>query len=34
MTIRIAKILGLNKILDLSKNLNIYQEIPNYSQYR
>ena len=28
MTIRIAKILGLNKILDLSKNLNIYQEIP------
>ncbi len=28
MTIRIAKILGLNKILELSKNLNIYQEIP------
>ena len=28
MTIRIAKMLGLNKILDLSKNLNIYQEIP------
>ena len=28
MTIRIAKILGLNKILDLSKNLNIYKEIP------
>ncbi len=28
MTIRIAKILGLNKILDLSKNLNIYDEIP------
>ena len=28
MTVRIAKILGLNKILDLSKNLNIYDEIP------
>ena len=28
MTIRIAKILGLEKILDLSKNLNIYDEIP------
>ena len=28
MTVRIAKILGLNKILDLSKNLDIYQEIP------
>ncbi len=28
MTIRIAKILGLDKILDLSKNLNIYDEIP------
>ena len=28
MTIRIAKMLGLEKILDLSKNLNIYEEIP------
>ncbi len=28
MTIRIAKILGLDKILDLSKKLDIYQEIP------
>ncbi len=28
MTIRIAKILGLEKILDLSKKLNIYNEIP------
>ena len=28
MTIRIAKILGLNKILDLSKKLNIYEDIP------
>ena len=28
MTVRIAKILGLNKILDLSKRLNIYEEIP------
>ena len=28
MTIRIAKMLGLEKILDLSKNLNIYDEIP------
>ncbi len=28
MTIRIAKILGLDKILNLSKNLNIYDEIP------
>ena len=28
MTIRIAKILGLNKILDLSKKLDIYEEIP------
>ena len=28
MTVRIAKILGLNKILDLSKKLNIYDEIP------
>ena len=28
MTVRIAKILGLNKILDLSKKLNIYKEIP------
>ncbi len=28
MTIRIAKKLGLNKILDLSKNLGIYTEIP------
>ncbi len=28
MTVRVAKILGLNKILDLSKDLNIYNEIP------
>ena len=28
MTVRIAKILGLNKILDLSKKLDIYDEIP------
>jgi len=28
MTVRIAKILGLEKILDLSKKLNIYDEIP------
>ncbi len=28
MTVRIAKILGLNKILDLSKKLDIYNEIP------
>ena len=28
MTVRIAKILGINKILDLSKKLNIYDEIP------
>ena len=28
MTVRIAKILGLDEILDLSKKLNIYQEIP------
>ena len=28
MTVRVAKILGLNKILDLSKKLNIYNEIP------
>ncbi len=28
MTVRIAKILGLNEILDLSKKLNIYNEIP------
>ena len=28
MTIRIAKILGLDKILDLSKDLSIYKEIP------
>ncbi|MDA8822695.1 penicillin-binding protein 1A [Candidatus Pelagibacter bacterium] len=28
MTVRIAKKLGLNKILDLSKKLNIYEEIP------
>ena len=28
MTVRIAKILGLNKILDLSKKLNVYEEIP------
>ena len=28
MTVRIAKILGVNKILDLSKKLEIYEEIP------
>ena len=28
MTVRIAKFLGLDKILDLSKKLDIYQEIP------
>ncbi len=28
MTIRIAKILGIDKILELSKELNIYDEIP------
>ena len=28
MTVRIAKTLGLNTILDLSKKLNIYEEIP------
>ncbi len=28
MTVRIAKILGLDKILELSKKLNIYEEIP------
>ncbi len=28
MTVRIAKVLGLNKILTLSKELNIYDEIP------
>ena len=28
MTVRIAKNLGINKILDLSKNLEIYQETP------
>jgi penicillin-binding protein 1A len=28
MTVRIAKILGLDKILDLSKKLNVYEEIP------
>ena len=28
MTVRIAKILGLEEILDLSKKLNIYDEIP------
>ena len=28
MTIRIAKILGLEKILELSKKLNIYEDIP------
>ena len=28
MTVRIAKMLGLNKILDLSKKLDIYDEIP------
>ena len=28
MTVRIAKIIGLEEILKLSKKLNIYQEIP------
>ena len=28
MTVRIAKILGLDKILDLSKKLKVYEEIP------
>ncbi len=28
MTVRVAKILGLNEILNLSKKLNIYEEIP------
>ena len=28
MTVRIAKILGLQEILRLSKELNIYEEIP------
>ena len=28
MTVRIAKILGLEEILNLSKKLNIYEEIP------
>ena len=28
MTIRIAKILGIDKILELSQKLNIYDEIP------
>ena len=28
MTVRIAKMLGLDKILDLSKKLEIYDEIP------
>ena len=28
MTVRIAKVLGLEEILDLSKRLNIYEEIP------
>ena len=28
MTVRIAKILGLDEILNLSKKLNIYNEIP------
>ena len=28
MTVRIAKILGLEEILNLSKQLNIYDEIP------
>ena len=28
MTIRIAKILGLKKVLELSKKLEIYEEIP------
>ena len=33
MTVRIAKILGLEKILKLSKELNIYDDIPIYYQY-
>ena len=33
MTVRIAKILGLDEILNLSKKLNIYEEIQNYYQY-
>ena len=28
MTVRIAKNLGLNKILELSNDLNIYEDIP------
>ena len=28
MTVRIAKILGLEEILKLSKKLNIYEDIP------
>ena len=28
MTVRIAKVLGLQEILSLSKKLNIYDEIP------
>ena len=28
MTVRIAKMLGLSEILDLSKKMNIYEEIP------
>ena len=28
MTVRIAKVLGLDEILNLSKKLNIYNEIP------
>ncbi len=28
MTVRIAKMLGLNEVLDLSKKMNIYDEIP------
>ena len=28
MTVRIAKIFGMDKILELSKKLNIYDEIP------
>ena len=28
MTVRIAKSLGLNKILELSNELNIYDDIP------
>ena len=34
MTVRIAKILGLEKILELSKELNIYEDIPESFQYR